>query len=184
MDAPSLLIKHFHSPKSLAIVLEHSRLVADLAISLAQGVQHLKPDLQFIEEAALLHDIGVSQTDSPQLDCHGTHHYLCHGILGAEMLCHEGYSRHAAVCERHIGIGLTAAEIRAQALPLPPRDMVPETVEEQIICFADLFYSKQLMQLSRRKTAGEVRSILARLGDEKPAVFDSWCRIFSFSEQL
>ncbi|MFI3239735.1 MAG: phosphohydrolase, partial [Bacteroidales bacterium] len=44
--------------------------------------------------------------------------------------------------ERHTGSGLTATEIASARLPLPIRDMLPVTVEERLICYADKFYSK------------------------------------------
>ncbi len=54
----------------------------------------------------------------------------------------EGYPRHALVCERHTGAGLSLEGIIAQDLPVPHREMVPVSLEEQVICFADKFYSK------------------------------------------
>ena len=54
----------------------------------------------------------------------------------------EGYPRHARVCERHTGTGITLAMIEERGLPLPHRDFMPETLEEQLICYADKFYSK------------------------------------------
>src|SRR5512138_1289834 len=147
MDAVYLLAQHFSTPKSFAIILDHSRAVAELALELAATVPHLAPDREFIEEAALLHDIGVWQTAAHDIDCHGPHHYLCHGVIGAEIVRSAGYPRHARVCECHIGVGLTAADIISQSLPLPSRDMVPMALEEIIISLADLFYSKHLCSL-------------------------------------
>ena len=49
---------------------------------------------------------------------------------------------HARTCERHVGVGLAREDILAQGLPLPMRDMVPKTIEEIIICYADEFFSK------------------------------------------
>ena len=54
----------------------------------------------------------------------------------------EGYPRHALVCERHTGAGLALEDIIAQNLPVPHRDMLPVSMEEQVVCFADKFYSK------------------------------------------
>ena len=54
----------------------------------------------------------------------------------------EGYPRHALVCERHTGAGLSLEGIIAQDLPVPHREMVPVSLEEQVICFADKFLFK------------------------------------------
>ena len=49
--------------------------------------------------------------------------YICHGVEGRRMLEAEGLPRHALVCERHTGAGLTVDDIISQRLPLPLRDM-------------------------------------------------------------
>ena len=41
---------------------------------------------------------------------------------GAEMLRKEGFPRHARVCERHTGAGVTREQIINQHLPLPEQD--------------------------------------------------------------
>ena len=41
----------------------------------------------------------------------------------------EGYPRHARVCERHTGTGITQAMIEERGLPLPLQDFMPETLE-------------------------------------------------------
>jgi uncharacterized protein len=152
--------------------------VADKALQIAAS--YGKPvDLQFIEEAAMLHDIGVALTDAPSLDCHGTAPYICHGVIGREILEWEGLPRHALVCERHIGVGLTVADIRAQNLPLPLRDMLPESPEERIIACADLFFSKKKSGLTAAKDIEQIRRELTKFGDKKAAVFDSWLAEFS-----
>jgi uncharacterized protein len=184
MDAVYLLSQHFHSPKAFAIVLDHSRAVADLALELANSVPHLEPDCIFIEEAALLHDIGVGRTDAADIDCHGEHHYLCHGIIGAEIVTAAGYPRHARVCERHIGVGLTTTDIISQSLPLPQRDMSPESIEEIIVSLADLFYSKRLRRLRERKKISAVQHSLARFGSDKLEIFARWLDMFPGTAQL
>ena len=85
-----------------------------------------------------------------------------------------GFSRHALVCERHIGVGLTVADIDAQKLPLPRRDMVPRTLEEQIVAYADLFFSKSPRKAGKERSASEVRETLERYGAAKSAIFDDW----------
>lgn len=171
------MLAHYFTPPALAIILEHSRNVARKALQIArQCPDAARLDLAFIEEAALLHDIGVCRTDAPKLHCYGSEPYIRHGILGRAILEAEGLPRHALVSERHIGVGLTVADIERQQLPLPRRDMVPTSAEERIIAAADLFYSKNLTALSEEKSIERIRNGLALFGNDKVAIFDGWCR--------
>jgi uncharacterized protein len=164
--------------------MQHSRNVADLALEVA-GTLALKHDeCVFIEEAALLHDIGVCQVRAPKLGLHGINPYIMHGVLGRAILDREGFPRHALVCERHTGVGLTRDDIIRQGLPLPHRDMCPESLPEQIICFADLFYSKKPGRLDERKTIVKVRKKLLPFGTDKVAIFDAWLEKFAVNDSL
>ena len=163
------------------ILVIHSRKVADKALDIIRknGIQEVDP--KFVEAAAMLHDIGIRRCDAPRIECHGTSPYLCHGIIGGAMLrdnCQlwgmtpaeiEPYAR---VCERHTGTGLTMRQIEERNLPLPHRDFVPETLEEQIICYADKFYSKT--HLEREKTYAHVLRSLSDFGDDVQRKFIEW----------
>ncbi|GAM10025.1 putative protein [Geobacter sp. OR-1] len=177
MNTEALIEKYFPDLAGRAIVLEHSRLVAAKALRIAATLGN-GVDLKFIREAAMLHDIGICRTAAPGIGCHGSDHYLCHGIHGRAILEAEGLPRHALVCERHIGVGLTAEDIRDGELPLPHRTMAPTCIEEEIISFADLFYSKTPETLSVEKSAAVVRAGLARFGSGKTAIFDRWLGLF------
>ena len=150
----------------------------DKALEVVDRHPEFGADRQFVSDAAMLHDIGMLETDSPDLGCHGSRPYLQHGIAGRLILEREGLPLHALVCERHIGIGLTAMEITEQLLPLPARDMLPISLEEQIICYADLYYSKGKKNRGMEKTPAKVRKSLARFGQDKPAIFDRWLQQF------
>lgn len=179
MNALSILERHFAaSPHALAIVLEHSRLVADKALRIAASLGNPELDLRFIEEGALLHDIGVARVHAPKIGCFGPHPYVCHGLLGRNILEAEGLPRHALLCERHIGVGLTTTDIRAQKLPLPERDMVPLTLEERLVTLADLFYSKRPGRLAEEKSVGQIVNGLARFGEDKVQTFSGWLKEF------
>ena len=132
------------------ILLEHSSRVAAKALSILDATC-LPVDRQFVHDAAMLHDIGIVMCDAPGIECHGTEPYIRHGLCGGQLLREnaaewgmtaEEMEPYARVCERHTGAGLTAKDIREQRLPLPPHDMLPETTEEKIICYADKFFSK------------------------------------------
>lgn len=176
MSPLDIIDKYCTSDGQKHILLVHSRAVADKALEIARRHPEWNADEAFIEEAALLHDIGIAKVDAPAIECHGTEPYICHGILGAEMLRSEGMERHALVCERHTGTGLTLQQIVEQGLPLPHRDMQPMSIEEQIICFADKFFSKT--RLDTEKTVGQARRSLEKFGTEGLERFDQWCKMF------
>ena len=151
MNALAIINKYYSEENELKhILLTHSRSVADKALQIAVKHPELHLDTGFLEEAALLHDIGIFMTDASGIQCFGTHPYICHGYLGSELLMKEGYPRHALVCERHTGAGMSLQSIIEQDLPIPHRDMVPVSMEEQVICFADKFFSKT--HLDREKS--------------------------------
>lgn len=166
-------------PRLRSLLTTHSRCVADLALDICSRHPELNADRQFIEQAAMLHDIGIASCDAPSIFCHGSLPYICHGIEGARMLAEEGLFRHARVCERHTGSGLTAEEISEQALPLPPRDMLPESIEEKIICYADKFYSKNPDNLTRQKSIDEVLKDMERHGEAPLQRFLDLHKLFS-----
>lgn len=130
-----------------------------------------------IVAAAMLHDIGIIATDAPGIHCHGTEHYLRHGILGAAMLRKAGAPEWLArVAERHTGAGITAEDIAENHLPMPPGDYMPETLLERLICYADKFYSKSHPQVE--KTQAQARASLARFGADSAARFDDLAATF------
>lgn len=60
MNPLALIDKYYPEDNELKhILLVHSRSVADKALALAKKHPELNLDLQFIEEAAMLHDIGI-----------------------------------------------------------------------------------------------------------------------------
>lgn len=178
MDPIALISKHYH-PKSKAyqILIGHSRAVCNKALKIAVEHSELNPDLQFIEEAAMLHDIGIFMTNAPNLYCFGDYPYLAHGYLGCEIITNLGFPEHGLVCERHTGVGITKEEILEKKLPLPYRDFIPETVEEQIIAFADKFYSKST-DIYKEKSLNEVRQSILKFGKPNMQRFEAWCELF------
>ena len=123
------------------ILLTHSRRVADRALAILKAhpewIESGEIDPIFVEEAAMLHDIGVVLCDAPKIHCMGTHAYIEHGYLGAEILRQEGLPKHAAVAERHTGTGITYEQIVREHLPMPLREYSPQTLEEKIVAHAD-----------------------------------------------
>lgn len=158
------------------ILVSHSISVKNKALAIARNHPELNIDVQFVEEAAMLHDIGIFLTDAPSIKCFGTFPYICHGYLGREILEDMGYPKHALVCERHTGTGLSEEDIIAQKLPLPHRDMNPISIEEQVICFSDCFFSKT--HVEEQKSIENVRKGLSKFGERSVLQFDKWCALF------
>lgn len=164
MNPIEIIDKYYGTEGDLrAVLLSHSGAVRRKALETAQRYK-LEVDCDFVSEAAMLHDIGIIRCNAPGIFCFGELPYICHGIAGRQMLEGEGLPRHALVCERHTGSGLTAVEIEAQGLPLPRRDMVPLTLEEKLVCYADKFFSKGGGS-NMEKSPGQVRKEMARHGD-------------------
>ena len=177
MDYQVIINKYYPEDDELRhILLVHSRAVADKALAIADRHPELSLDRQFIEEAAMLHDIGIVRCNAPGIQCFGTEPYICHGRIGAEMLRAEGFPRHARVCERHTGAGITRRQIIAQKLPLPQQDFLPETMEEKVICYADKFFSKS--HLDEEKTVEQAIASLSKFGEEGVARFREWVKMF------
>jgi uncharacterized protein len=181
---PIDIIKEYYDPESDAfrILVAHGKQVAQKALEAATMVSHLKPDRIFIEEAAMLHDIGIFLTSLPEIGCNGNQPYVCHGYLGREILEKKGFKRHALVCERHVGVGISAAEIKRYHLPMPVRDMLPKTIEEKLICYADKFFSKSTNGNNTEISVEKILRRLAPYGEENVQTFKRWDREFRLTE--
>ena len=156
MNALAIINKYYSEENELKhILLTHSRSVADKALQIAVKHPELHLDTGFLEEAALLHDIGIFMTDASGIQCFGTH---------------------ALVCERHTGAGMSLQSIIEQDLPIPHRDMVPVSMEEQVICFADKFFSKT--HLDREKSVEKALKSISRYGEDGVIRFKHWCECF------
>ena len=177
MNYNLLIDKYYPEDNELRhILINHSQSVARKALQIVSSHPEMHLDAQFVEEAAMLHDLGIFRTDAPGIQCFGSEPYICHGRLGAEILRKEGYERHARVCERHTGAGITCKEIIAQGLPLPHQDFLPETMEEKVICYADKFFSKT--HLDREKSIEKAEKSLAKFGEDGVMRFREWERMF------
>ena len=84
IDYKALIEKYCSGNLELqTILLTHSRQVADRALAIIsahpQWVTSGEVDPIFVEEAAMLHDIGVVFCDAPKIHCMGSHTYIEHG---------------------------------------------------------------------------------------------------------
>jgi uncharacterized protein len=159
------------------LLIQHSEQVKNKALDVIGKHPELNADRQFVAEAAMLHDIGIFLCCAPDIFCTGSHRYIEHGYLGAELLEHEGLPLHALVAERHTGTGITLSEIIERKLPVPQRDMQPLSAEEQIVCYADKFFSKSHPE--RELTPDEIRKNLVKFGADNVEIFNLWHEKFS-----
>ncbi len=178
MDYQAIIDQYYPSENELRrILLTHSRQVADRCLLIARKHPELRLDTEFLEEAAMLHDIGIYQCDAPGIQCFGTEPYICHGVIGGRLLREKGLVRHAQVCERHTGTGISREQIKAQGLPLPPDGQYePDTLEEQVVCYADKFYSKT--NLDQERTVEQTARSLERFGEAGLRKFFHWVDLF------
>lgn len=113
------LLQKYNLPPQIT---EHSKAVTDFVKKLSMRVEARR---NLLIAGAMLHDIGKSQTNS-----------MKHGFIGGRILRGEEIDESVIkIVERHVGIGLTKAE--AEAAGLPPRDFIPQTIEEKLVCYAD-----------------------------------------------
>lgn len=178
MDYQKIIDKYYtDANKELRhIYMVHCRCVADKALECVDRHPELKMDRQFVEEAGMLHDLGIFKTDAPKIHCYGAAPYICHGVIGADILREEGFPKHALVCERHTGAGISLKMIIEQNLPLPHRDMLPVSLEEQVVCFADKFYSKS--NINEERTVERALKSFSKYGPEGVERFRKWCKMF------
>lgn len=206
MDYLALLHRYYPEDNALRrMLLHHSRQVCARALQIVERHPELSANRNLVEAGAMLHDIGIFLTDAPGIHCHGTAHYILHGSLGAQLLRNEAeqlkkkkqqaeqlkkeklqaiqlqeelhfYEALARICERHTGTGLTRQTIIERGLPDPQQDLLPETIEEQIICYADKFYSKS--HLERERTIPQTLQSLEKFGDEGVEKFRHWTELF------
>jgi len=108
-------------------VIDHCLRVTKVAMNLTDMFRQrgFEVDLALVEAGALMHDLGRSKT-------HSVEHGVVGGQLAREMGLPDSLVR---VIERHVGAGITADE--AERIGLPKGSYMPETLEEQIVAYAD-----------------------------------------------
>lgn len=175
---PLEIIQKYYNPNTALyqLLIAHSTAVAQKAGEIAYEHPELNIDSKFVQEASMLHDIGIFLTHAPSIGCFGKEPYICHGYIGADLLRNENLPKHALVCERHTGTGINLENIINNQLPLPHRDMQPVSIEEQLICFADKFFSKS--NPDKEFSLNEARVTLEKFGEDGLTRFDYWANLF------
>ncbi len=146
-------------------VVKHCINVSNYAKEIAlRASKNINLDLYLVEIGAILHDIGRSKTNSIQ-----------HGIIGATILRDKGIDEKIVlICERHIGSGIDKND--ANLFGLPPKNYIPETIEEKIVCHADNFF------INGEKVGFEI--VIARFKRELGENHSSIRRLLALQEEL
>lgn len=202
MDAYDIITFFYPADTPLRrLLLTHSECVRDKALALLQEARQRVsslPDIDegLVAEGAMLHDIGILSTHAPSIYCYGEADYILHGTIGARMLrelpdffasTYPYYARREAlarIAERHTGAGLTVDDITRQQLPItPPRDLLPVTPEERLICLADKFFSKSGNPKEEKSMERVCRSV-AKFGSDSLARFEALLADFGLSSAV
>lgn len=173
---PVRIITKYYKPESLSFrtLFIHSQAVARKAVEKAIKLNLTGADIEFIREASILHDIGIFYTSAPDIGCLGDLPYICHGFKGHNLLLAEGLPKHALVCERHTGTGLTLKDIDHLDGLLPRRPMEPISLAEKLIAYCDKFFSKNPMHFEEERPFEAVMEEISRFGKDKAEIFKEW----------
>ena len=155
----------------------HVILVTQKAIQAAKHIGLSTEQIQFIEEAAMLHDIGVIKVNAPEIGCNGPLRYLYHMPEGRKILESENLTEHAKVCEGHTTI--TELVVKNKSMDIPVRDYSPKTIEQECVAWADKFYSKGGEHFWIPRTVDQIRESRQELGQPAIDMFNKWNKKFN-----
>ncbi len=164
----------------LDLIWTHSNIIVDVALYLLDHYNFDKTELvrEVVIQAALLHEVGTYACGGFEWvpgQPPSNRPYIQHGIIGAWILQQEGYAPpvvQAAFC--HIGMGLTAEDIRSHGLDLPEVDMFPQTMLQKFMTYVSKFHSKA----PKFRTSEEIKDSLGKFSPEKTALFEELEKTF------
>jgi len=114
------ILKKYNTPQQ---VIQHCLTVTRIVEEFVSQINNI--DKQLVIAGAMLHDIGRS-----------VDHTIFHAVKGVEILKKENLdSRILSIVRNHIGTGIEKKE--AIKLGLPPRDYIPQTIEEILVSYSD-----------------------------------------------
>jgi uncharacterized protein len=147
-------------------IFTHCLIVWDIAKSIIEEKQ-LNVNVELVKAGCLLHDIGAySLFKDGWFD---ENMYITHGIRGYDLLKTEGYDEQLCrIAAHHTGVGLSRDDIKQQNLPLPDQEFLAETIEEELVMYADKFHSKH----PRFNSYESYRQTVAKFGEGKAKRFD------------
>ncbi|MEQ9424422.1 MAG: HD domain-containing protein [Cyclobacteriaceae bacterium] len=179
-------IIHKYIPPSSPVYqyyITHVTLVTAKALNIARQLEFSSSQMQFIEEAAMLHDIGIIRVNAPEIHCRGSLPYVMHIKEGKKILESEGLPHHARVAENHFGVGgITKQEIEDSGLKLPAENIICHEIEDKLISYADLFYSKNPKKIFHEIRLPDLRNKVKAYGQRQQQIFELWHKEFSSND--
>jgi len=143
LEIEALHRKYASSQKVFDLIYGHCQIVEEMALWCCQN-SNLVVDQNLLSVSALLHDIGSYVFFDDQAKSLNSRLYPLHAILGAKIISDEGLDEKiSSIIETHILTGLTKQEIKQYNWSLPIKDYLPQTIEAQIVAYADCFHSKK-----------------------------------------
>lgn len=136
--------KYAQNENILNIVWIHSQIIKEIAVLICKDLKQnhqIEVDVELVKVGALIHDIGFYKCFDKHLT--KTEDKIKHGQFGYEIFKKEKVSETISrFALTHIGTGITKKHIKNQNLPLKKIDQIPITLEEEIVCYSDIFHSK------------------------------------------
>ena len=176
MDYFSII--HKYIPPSSPVYpyyIVHVTLVTAKALRIADRLAFSDEQKQFIEEASMLHDIGIIRVHAPDIHCRGSLPYVMHIKEGRKILEAEGLPNHARIAENHFGIGgIKKDEIENSGVKLPFEDIVCNQIEDKVINYSDLFFSKNPSKFFNESSLKRVREKVKNYGSRQQQIFELW----------
>lgn len=127
-------------------------------------------DLDLIETGAMIHDVGWLGVEISKS--------IVHGEAGYKWLIENGFlEKLARFCLKHVGVGLTGEEIEKMDMLDRSLDHMPETIEEQVVAYADKFTSKGTNKLYIN-TSESIDKDMHRYGDTQFQRWSKWKDLF------
>ncbi|MDD4938103.1 MAG: HD domain-containing protein [Candidatus Shapirobacteria bacterium] len=131
-DIYKLHKKYSTNEKILEIGWNHSLIIRDISLQIADNLEKkygIKTNKKLIEIGALIHDIGFYQYLDDVYKKKHINNYIHHGESGYKLLINIGIPKNKSrFALTHVGVGVGKN--------------VPITLEEEIVCYADIFHSK------------------------------------------
>ena len=93
----------------------------------------------------------------------------------------EGYPKHAIVCETHVGVGLTIADIEEKTISHTRKGHDANLYRGKNYMLCRQVFSKDNEPLKEKPTS-KAREFIARFGDDKLKQFDEWLKLFKETE--
>lgn len=162
------------------LVYDHCQIVSEIAQWCVNNLSAKeKVDVGLLTTAALLHDIGAYVLFDDMGRVTNKRLYPLHAILGGKIIADEGIDeRVAQIVETHLLLGLSEKEIAEKPWPLPARGYIPNSIEGELLCYADRFHSK-------KPTFNSYEAFLVRLQEGMPeqvAKFEAWSKRFGLPD--